>query len=192
LLLVNNSIVDIIVSGVGSYPVFKGNPFRPTLADPTICEGTTSTVLSALRSLQSRPTIQPKKPLFIVISGTGISDYGRDIKVAMISLYHWLLPIPHADKKMMEKVLEMEVKGGDRESVIEGFIGVRPSLLTTKPPVGVDGIRVGVEKDGKIDKGAIGYSISREDVGGWIFEVLLENGGGQRKELLNHFVVLTN
>lgn len=30
------------------------------------------------------------------------------------------------------------------------------------------------------------------DVGGWIFEVLLENVGGQRKDLLNHFVMLTS
>lgn len=109
----------------------------------------------------------------------------------MIPLYHWLLPIPHADK-MMEKVLEAEVKGGEQESVIEGFISVRPSLFANKPPVGVGSIRVGVERDGKSDKGAIGYSISREDVGGWIFEVLLENVSGLRKELLNYFVMLTS
>lgn len=128
-----------------------------------------------------------------MLSGTGISDAGRDIPLAMVPFYHWMLPIPHHDKKMMERVLIEEMKvEEEKTSAIEGFIAVRPSFLTTGQPVGVAGIRVGVEKNNQVDKAAIGYTISRDDVGGWIFEVLLKNEGGRRKELINHFLMITS
>lgn len=137
--------------------------------------------------------MQSTKPIFIVISGTGMSDAGRDIPLAMVPFYHWLLPIPHHDKKMMERALIEEVKAeNEKTSAIGGFIAVRPSLLATRPPVGLAGIRVGVEKDNQVDQAAIGYTISREDVGGWIFDVLLENEGGKRKEWMNHCVMITS
>jgi hypothetical protein len=72
--------------------------------------------------LQSRPIIQPKKPLFIVISAPRISDYGRDIKVAMIPLYHWIFPIPHADEKMMENVLVGKLKTGIKSLLLRGSL----------------------------------------------------------------------
>lgn len=186
-LVVNNSPVDVIVSGVGGVPVFT-NPLRPTLDDPTICQDTTSTILNALRTLQSG--IPPKKPVMIVISTTGISDYGRDIPIAMVPLYHWLLPIPHKDKKAMEKILMEEVKAGN-SSAIEGFIAVRPSMLTNGDALGVGSVRVGVESQGNIDQSAIGYTISRADVGGWIFDELIENKAGKAK-YLNQFVSITS
>lgn len=112
----------------------------------------------------------------------------------MIPLYHWLLPIPHKDKKMMEKLLVEELKGGEdtSSSAIENFVAVRPSLLTNGRPLGFGAIRAGVDSQGKFDNSAIGYTISRADVGGWIFEVLVEDKAGKKSTYLNQFVAVTS
>ena len=187
--MINSKVADIIVSGVGALPVFTPNPLRPTIDDPTICQDTTTTILQALRTLHSGSPF--KKPTMVVMSTTGISDSGRDIPIAMIPLYHWLLPVPHKDKKMMEKILVDEIRYG-ASSAIEGFIAVRPSLLTTGQPKGFEAIRAAVDANDKIDKSAIGYTISREDVGGWIFEELIEDKSGKRNKYLNHCVAITS
>ena len=49
---------------------------------------------------------------------------------------------------------------------------VRPSLLTNGKARGGKKIRVGTE-----EKPAVGYTISREDVGLWVFENLLKGDG---------------
>lgn len=179
-----NRIVNIIVSGVGGAPQFKPNPLRPTLDDPTICRGTTQAILKAVKS-----TPHSRKPILVVISSTGISDYGRDIPIAMIPLYHWLLPVPHKDKKEMEILLAADAKIGF--SAIGGFIAVRPSLLTDGPAHGVAKIRVGIENSEAVEFPAIGYTISREDVGEWIFEAVLKDKEGKRRMYLNKFVTVT-
>ncbi|KFY10367.1 hypothetical protein V492_05053 [Pseudogymnoascus sp. VKM F-4246] len=181
-----NGVVDIIVSGVGAKPVFMPNPLRPTLDDPTICQDATSTILKSLRTML-KPNM--KKPLFVVVSTTGISDHGRDIPIAMIPLYHWMLPVPHADKKKMEKLLETEVHGPD--SAIGGFVAVRPSLLTDGDLLGVKAVRSDVEGEGTVAANAIGYSISRSDVGNWIYTTLVNNEDGLRDSYVNHFVGIT-
>lgn len=204
-LKVNNVVADMILSGVGGVPVFKPNPLRPTLDDPTICQDTVSTILKALRDLNSDPDSdssqdkkkKKKKPTLVVISSTGISDYGRDVPLAMIPLYHWLLPIPHKDKKMMEKLLVEEIKGGDDDdgdasSAIENFVAVRPSFLTNGRALGFGAIRAGIDRQGKLDNSAIGYTISRADVGGWIFEGLVEDKAGKKSTYLNQFVGITS
>lgn len=205
-LKVNNVVADMILSGVGGVPVFKPNPLRPTLDDPTICQDTVSTILKALRDLHSDPDSdssqdkkkkkKKKKPTLVVISSTGISDYGRDVPLAMIPLYHWLLPIPHKDKKMMEKLLVEEIKGGDDDddasSAIENFVAVRPSFLTNGRALGFGAIRAGIDRQGKLDNSAIGYTISRADVGGWIFEGLVEDKAGTKSTYLNQFVGITS
>jgi hypothetical protein len=128
-----------------------------------------------------------------VISGTGIDDQDRDIPLAMVPLYHWMLPIPHADKKAMEDILTDEVKAGKTNSVIKGFVSVRPSFLNTKPGAGVGTLRVCIVKNKTVDKAAIGYTISRDDVGDWIFEVLLKKENIKRQqELLDNFVMITS
>jgi hypothetical protein len=129
-------VVDIIVSGIGGTPVFKPNPFRPTLDDPTICQDATSTVL---KSLKASLRADMKRPLFVVVSTTGISNHGHDIPIAMIPLYHWLLPVPHADKKKMEGLLATVVQSAS--PAIAGFVAVRPSLLTDGPMLGMDKVR---------------------------------------------------
>lgn len=200
-LKVNNVVADMILSGVGGVPVFKPNPLRPTLDDPTICQDTVSTILKALRELHSNSESsqdkKKKKPTLVVISTTGISDAGRDVPFAMLPLYHWLLPIPHKDKKMMEQLLVEEIKGdddNDASSAIENFVAVRPSLLTNGRALGFRAIRTGViDSKGKLNNSAaIGYTISRADVGGWIFEGLVEDKAGKKSTYLNQFVGITS
>jgi hypothetical protein len=183
-LVVNDRGVDVIVSGIGGVPQFTPNPLRPTLDDPTVCQDTTRALLDAVRS--KAPS---KKPIVIVISTTGMSDHGRDIPVAMVPLYHWMLPVPHKDKKEMERLLAEEAK--TVSSCIGGFVVARASLLTNGPALGAEKIRVGVESLERRESLAIGYTISRADVGGWIFEALLEDRDGGRDTYLNKFVTVT-
>lgn len=209
-LKVNNVVADMIISGVGGVPIFKPNPLRPTLDDPTICQDTVSTILKALRDMHSESASssssqdkkkheeKKKKPTLVVISTTGISDSGRDIPLPMLPFYHWMLPIPHEDKKMMEKLLveEMSKGNGDDASsaAIEHFVTVRPSLLTDGHSLGFGAIRAGIDRrqERKVDNSAIGYTIPRADVGGWIFEQLVEDKAGKKRTYLNQFVALTS
>jgi hypothetical protein len=89
----------------------------------------------------------------------------------MVPLYKGLLHTPHADKKAMERLLMGA--GGEAEWVI-----VRGSLYTDG--VATEGkVRVGVEDPVKgvvVRKESVGYTISREDVGKWVFENCIEGG----------------
>ena len=89
--------------------------------DPTICEDGTKAILSALLELEVEGKLS-KEPSLILLSTTGISDK-RDIPVAMMPLYHWMLSMPHKDKKKMEDVM-ISGEGRRRKWVL-----VRPSLL---------------------------------------------------------------
>jgi len=91
----------------------------------------------------------------------------------------------------METLLINE-KAKSGGSVISNFVFVRPQLLTDGEAVGVNKIKVGVEKNGKVGKEGIGYSVSRKDVGGWIFEVLVDGGGVGREEFLDMAVLVTS
>ncbi|KAK1148582.1 hypothetical protein N8T08_009589 [Aspergillus melleus] len=171
-------LVDFIVSGVGGTPRFD-NPLRPTLDNPTICQDAVRGVLDACRALQSSgsgsgsttATTKVTKPYLTVVSTTGIATK-RDIPIAMIPLYHWLLKVPHDDKRVMEETIREEMGRGD--CVLRGYTIVRPSLLTSGEGVGTGKIRFGVDDDA-----AIGYTISRRDVGGWMFERVVEADGGE-------------
>ena len=113
-------------------------------------------------------------PLLTAISTTGISDT-RDIPLAMLPLYHWMLRVPHSDKKIMEdRILEAQSM-----KVIKDFVLVRPSLLVDGPKQGLSKIKSGWEGKASNQKGrgaAVGYSISREDVGGFVFEEIIAKG----------------
>lgn len=157
---------DIIVSGIGGKLLFS-NPLSPTLDNPTICQDAMRTIFTAVDEV-NRSAEQKKKPLLIALSTTGISDIQRDLPIAMIPMYHWMLKVPHEDKKAMEKII---IDSG--KDVLGGRVIVRPSLLTDGASVGdLSKIRVGVEKSP-----AVGYTISREDVGRWVFEYLVKTGG---------------
>jgi hypothetical protein len=161
---------QIIVSGIGATPAWKRGDLLPSIDDPIICQNGTSTILEVLQSRQS-----PVKPLLVVISTTGISKFGRDIPLAMVPLYHWLLSVPHKDKKVMEEMVITAVEG--EHAAIGEYAIIRPSLLTNG-----DGGKVRAEvEDGNIAKGAVGYTISRKDVGRYIFEGVVQKYTGLPK-----------
>ncbi|KZF23325.1 hypothetical protein L228DRAFT_237903 [Xylona heveae TC161] len=183
----NDGIVDVIISGVGGIPKFTPNPLRPTLDDPHICEDAMNKILEAISTILTKnPSL--RKPLLAAISTTGTTDFRRDVPVLMLPLYHWLLPIPHADKRAMEDAM-VKASSGDN-APLGGFVVVRASLLTDGASKGTQQIRVGWElPDGSGEGPAIGYTISRSDVGGWLFEKLVATE--HRDEWAGKLVTLT-
>ncbi|KAJ5621602.1 hypothetical protein N7528_006385 [Penicillium herquei] len=135
--------VDLIVSGIG--------------VDPTICASATRTILEVARDL-------PKKPQLVVISTTGI-DKKRDLPFAMMPLYHWMLKEPHKDKQEMETLIMKELEQPVTQRAISDYLIIRPSLLTEGDGDGMHKI-----KEGTAENPAVGYVISRSDVGLWMFE----------------------
>lgn len=184
-----DDLVDIILSGLGSVPVLNGlNPLRPiTIADPTICQDGMKAIFDALHRVQTDG--KAKKPLLIAISTTGVSSRGRDVPLAMTPLYHWLLAAPHEDKKAMEMVVvdAMTSPSSSAQSPaptvptgIRGYVIIRPSLLTDGQMRGREKVRAGWEVENKTEEKpspAVGYTISRADVGNWIYEELIGKDG---------------
>jgi len=166
--------VDIIVSGIGCYPVMKKGHWFPQQEDPTLCEDAVTTILNALRG--RRPLA---KPGLVMLSTTGISKYGRDIPLLMTPLYS-LLHEAHKDKKIMEDLAIQAVE--EEKAPIGSYFVVRASLLTNGAAKGVENVRWDVE-EGAVANKAMGYSISRADVGGFVFEKIVEpfeSGKGER------------
>ncbi|PWY81734.1 hypothetical protein BO94DRAFT_576657 [Aspergillus sclerotioniger CBS 115572] len=139
--------VDLIITGIGGTLIFNlPNPF-PTLDNPTVCTDTMRTILTAARTL-------PRKPKLVVVTGTGIHYTKRDVPVLMIPLYHWLLGVPHADKRVMEDLvvgeMERDVDGEDGKGKgISGFLFVRASLLVDGGFEGRMGMGMGMGWRGK-------------------------------------------
>lgn len=144
---------DVIINGVGGVLSFS-NPFSPSLTDPTICHDAISNIISAMSQVSNAPH------RLIVVSTTGI-DSTRDIPLAMIPLYHWLLHQPHADKKNMEQ----DIIDAGNKGIIKEWIIVRPALLTEGP----------LTKTYRAGSGIIGYTISRNDVGHFISQNVVSN-----------------
>lgn len=94
-------------------------------------------------------------------------------------IYDWLASVPHKDKKQMEAVLLAEMAKSANERAIQAFVIVRPSFLTDGNRLGTAKVRVGVESAEAADP-AVGYTISREDVGGWIFDEIVNGDGGEK------------
>lgn len=173
---------SIIISGVGGVPKFTPNPFRPTLDDPVICQTAARTIVSCLQEMQNSAGAEYKPPLLAVVSTTGLDPGTPDLPWALVPLYKLMLAIPHADKEAMEEVV-MGAPPGLLEYVI-----VRPALLTDGA-AGERGVKAGYigrvkNGDGRWGdvKGVVaGYTISRADVGGFLFEEVVSRGGGEWK-----------
>jgi hypothetical protein len=95
----------------------------------------------------------------------------------MRPLYRLLLAEPHRDKRAMEVAVVEAALAAD--SPLAGFVVVRPSFLLDGKGKGVDKVRVGWERHAADEREAgpgpaVGYTISRADVGGWIFEELVK------------------
>ncbi|KAJ5267567.1 hypothetical protein N7478_010375 [Penicillium angulare] len=152
----NDQPVNLIISGIGGQMSFS-NPLRPTLVDPTVCASAMQTILAAAREL-------PNAPQLAVISTTGI-DKKRDLPIAMMPLYHWMLKQPHEDKRSMEEMITKELDQPADYRAISNYTIIRPSLLTDNEGNGKHEV-----KEGTAEEPAVGYVIARGDVGRWIFE----------------------
>jgi hypothetical protein len=155
-------MVDKIAFSIGGAFDFS----RLTIDDTEVCRKGMTTLLKALEKVRNGGITG--RPLISAVSTTGISSHTRDVPLLFVPLYHVMLKVPHVDKKIMEDTL---TSSGER------FVVVRPSLL-------VDGenpnkkIRVGVEDPIKgVKSKEVGYTISREDVGRWMFEQLVVKDG---------------
>ena len=152
------SVADVILSGIGGPPTFR--------TEVTICNAAINSILRGLNELQFTKPIGSIKPRLVLISTTGISTKKRDAPRASIVLYHLLAARPHVDKKNMERTVTTYWEDTpENERVIGGYMVVRASLLTNGKEYGLDTVRVGTDSNP-----AVGYTISREDVGLWIFE----------------------
>ncbi|KAJ8605960.1 hypothetical protein MRB53_041253 [Persea americana] len=154
--------VDVIISGIGGIPTPQFSLLRPlTMTDPNICGDAVDCILSVMA--QSK---LPKQPLLVVISGNGVRNDGpRDYPLILTSLYRWLLADIYDDKRRMEASLMKTKPAG-------GFVIVRASPLTDGPSKGVEVIR-----QGTMQQPVLGYSVSRDDVGLWLFDNLVRQEG---------------
>lgn len=117
-----------------------------------------------------------KKPYIIALSAAGASTVHRDYPLPLYPVYALLLKTPLKDKRAMENVLV--------DSKKERWTVIRPSMLTDGPENGLGKVRIGVEdlRTKKLEGGkvVVGYTISREDVGGWIFKRLVVGDDGDK------------
>ncbi|KAG9820473.1 hypothetical protein KCU98_g17658, partial [Aureobasidium melanogenum] len=160
LLQTSTGIVDTIVFGVGAAPKLRLHIMPVTLDDPNVCRTAMATLLSALDELKAAT-----KPRLLVISTTGITRGPRDVPFLYIPLYHWLLHVPHIDKRVMEQLVWEQKDKPATGRVIGEFAIVRPTLLMDGNGVGVSSVRYGLESSP-----ALGWTIDRKDVGHWLFE----------------------
>lgn len=161
-------LVDVVSFSIGG--LF--NMSKMTIDDPDVCKKGMETVLAALATLRADGGAAGN-PRILAVSTTGISAHGRDVPVLFLPMYHLMLKMPHADKKVMEEMLRTSS---------ERWTLIRPSFLVDPEPSHAEPktIRVGVEDlDRGVESKAVGYTISRDDVGRWIFENLIQAEGEQ-------------
>ena len=168
---------DIILSGIGATSLSEVS--SGTL---DLCHTAATNILTALMELKTGT-----KPVLIALSTTGMTegDEPRDLPIMMMPIYKIMLANPHKDKLQMEHIIQEHMAGAEGDQVIKGYIFPRPSLLSNGNAKGLSKIHVGMEL-----KPAIGYTISRDDVGLWLFESLIAGTG--RNEYLNHKPTLTH
>lgn len=162
----NGEVVDIIINGIGGVPALKWSIRRPVvLAVPNICQDSGVAVLEAAKQVAGE-----KLPLLVCVSTTGIPPPGqpRDVPLAFVPLYSWLLHDPHVDKEVLERNLRAHIQLPQSQRGIRAFVLVKPSLLLDGDGLGLENVREGHDAEP-----AVGYTIQRKDVGTWIFERLI-------------------
>jgi hypothetical protein len=78
----------------------------------------------------------------------------------------------------------------EERAPIGSYVLVRPSLLTNGEAKGVHKVRWDVENGG-IAKKAVGYTISRADVGGFVFEKVVRPFESGRDEGMGKIILVT-
>ena len=180
-------LIDTIVSGIGGKePRFQLSLFQTmTIEDPHICEKAIATIFSVLDSLADQginTTAKGRKPLYIAITTISLGQR-RDLPYLYYPLEFWLLRVMRADKLRTELLIKAD---GGRH--VRDFVLMRPSLLVGEPR-GVDQLNVGwvwgVKKGeaGRTDElgPKIGYTIAKKDLGAWIYENAILEGGWEGK-----------
>lgn len=170
---------SMIISGVGGTPDFS-QPLSPKFVGKTICQDTIRNILEVLREQRHG---YKQKPVLMAISSTGLTKE-RDIPLAMVPLYNWMLKVPHADKRVMEELIFEEVGKPELEKAISDYVIIRSSFLTSgasqREKVRVlKGQGEGQNTAVGISCPFVGYTICREDVGGFMFG-LVEGLDGEK------------
>jgi NADP-dependent 3-hydroxy acid dehydrogenase YdfG len=157
------TLVDFVCSTVGS----TWNMKKMTIDDPTLCGDAMKTLMRAVAELRGEG--YSGNPHVVGVSSTGLSTLGRDVPLLQAAFYYTLLKGPHEDKRVMENELF--------NSTVRWTV-VRCSLLTDGGE-STKRIRAGMEDPnaGKVESRELGYTISREDSGKWIFENLVQGDG---------------
>lgn len=168
------TLPSTIISGLGAAPKiqFGLNPLNwLSIDNPDLCGTAAATLVTALKEIYTeQPSLRAAtKPLLSFVSTTGISQGAEDVPFWMRFLYHIVLAVPHVDKKKMEAVFRPE---GAEAGVFRAVVGVRPTLLTSGVERGLEGIRIGREKTPEL-----GYTVSRKDVGLFIYKTIVEGEG---------------
>ncbi|KAJ2906716.1 hypothetical protein MKZ38_000452 [Zalerion maritima] len=165
-------LVDHIIFSIGAS--FDMSKFA--LDDRDVCKKGIAALLDALaeaRSALSPPSAAAAAtayPRFAFVSTTGISKFGCDLPIGMAPLYKTMFKIPLRDKEVAESML---TEAGGR-GMQERWTMVRPSMLVGGGASDKK-IRVGIEDPVKgWEAKSNGYTISREDVGKWIFQNLVQ------------------
>jgi hypothetical protein len=180
-------LADIVVSALGTQPSFsspEGFGFKLNMysgLDYHICEEGVKVILSSIAELKAElankaPAILSGvkiDPILVVVSGAGIASVVRDVPLALLPVYYFLLTTPSKDKQAMEDVLQA--------SQDQRWVIVRPSPLVGDglgEGKGLEHVRVGLERERKIvGKVVRGYTIQREDVANWICQECIAGEG---------------
>lgn len=158
-------LVDIVIFSIGGAFQFS----KLTIDDPTVCHRGIVALLDGLAAARKKVGNPNARPRITATSTTGISRFGRDVPLGLVPLYYVMLKVPHEDKLKMEA--ELYTQGG--RGMQERWTIVRPTLLTDGKAEGK--FKVGVEDPvNGWETNAPGYTISRDGVGAWIFENIIQ------------------
>lgn len=129
------------------------------MTDPNICADAINTILTVMSQHKL-----PQDPLLVAISANGVlDDAPRDYPLLLTPLYRWMLSGVFDDKRAMEAALKKADPTG-------GYVIVRPSVLGDGQSKGLSTIR-----QGTTESPVLGWGISRDDVGLWMFERLVKD-----------------
>lgn len=168
---------NTIISGLGGAPKFRFNLPPLDIDQPAICRTGAAVLVTALSDIYSTyPELRASMPLLCFISTGGCSPGEDDVAWAIRLLYHTLLYIPFKDKKEMDTIFF----GEESSRLFKAVIAVKPTLLTDGPELGSEKLKVGRRQEG-----VSGYTVSRKDVGAWIYRsVVLGEGKGLEGEMV--------
>lgn len=155
-------------------------------------------ILNVIRSIPSNQRSPATQPKLIAISSTGVTKAShKGLPLPMKPLYSWLLTPAHVDKFCMERVLahcagmQFENENYQTDLLPQGWQrlegmpepGSLKKIIILRPAGLTDGSAKADEKELKSapykihkgDKGRVGWTISRRDVGHFIAGNALEN-----------------